>query len=416
MSAERASEVVVLGAGIVGVSCALHLQRLGKRVVLIDREEPGEGTSFGNAGVLARCSVVPVATPGILFRAPSMLFAADGPLFLRWSYLPRLMPWLVPYLLSSRRATVEHIARHLTPLLVDSVHRHRELAAGTPAERWIRPSSYLYVYPDRRAYEKDAFGWGLRREQGFEWEVVEGDAVREIEPALSPGYRCAVVLEEHGFIADPGRYVKDLAAAFVAGGGEVRRAEVRDVAPDGDGVVLRTTGGDIGAGAAVIAAGVWSSPLAERLGANVPMESERGYHVELAEPSVRPSAPIMDAARRFVATPMDAGLRLGGIVEFGGLAAPPSEGPVKLLLRGAGLMLPGLEYKSKRTWLGHRPATADSLPVIGPAPRCANVFLAYGHHHVGLTAGPKTGRLVAQQVVGLRPDLDMEAYRPDRCG
>ena len=412
--AEQSSKVAVLGAGIVGVSCALHLQRLGRQVILIDRDDAGAAASFGNAGVLARSSMVPVPTPGILYKVPSMLFGADGPLFLRWSYLPRLLPWLVHYLGASRRRSVEHIARHLAPLLVDSVDEHKALAAGTPAARWIRPSILLSIYADRHAFERDGFAWGLRRAHGFDWEVVEGDAVRAIEPALSPHYRCAAVLRDHGFIADPGAYVKDLAAAFAAAGGEVRRADVRRVEPLGGGVVLGAAGGDIAAGAAVIAAGAWSASLARRLGANVPLESERGYHVELVGPSLRPAVPVMNAAQKFVATPMDTGLRLAGLIEFGGLSAPPSDGPLDLLLRGARAMFPGLEFEAVRTWLGHRPATADSLPVIGQSPLCDNVFFAYGHHHVGLTAGPKTGRLLARQVAGLPAELDLGAYRPDR--
>ena len=256
--------VAVIGAGIVGVASVLHLQRAGRKVMLIDREEPGEGTSFGNAGVLARCSVVSVATPGIMFKAPQMLFGADGPLFLKWSYMPRLLPWLIPYLRASKREKVEHIARHLAPLVFDSLDEHQELARGTEAEKWIRPSPYMFLYPDRAAYDGDAFGWGLRREHGFEWEVLEGEAVREFEPTLSADYRCAVVLQDHGIIANPGAYVKDLARAVAAGGGEVRQAEVRDIKAENGGVTIETADGTIEAEAAVIATGVWSGTLARR--------------------------------------------------------------------------------------------------------------------------------------------------------
>ncbi|MCP5370952.1 MAG: FAD-binding oxidoreductase [Hyphomicrobiales bacterium] len=408
--------IAVIGAGIVGVACALHLQRAGRDVVLIDKGEPGEGASFGNAGVLARCSVVPVATPGIMTKAPGMLFGADGPLFLKWSYVPRLLPWLIPYLRAAKRETVEHTARHLAPLVVDSLDEHQDLARGTGAEKWIRPSPYLFLYRDRAAFDGDAFGWGLRRAHGFTWEILEGAAVRDFDPALSPDYGCAVMLQDHAYIGDPGRYVKDLAAAVVAGGGSVRRAAVRDVTPGADGVTLDTDTGPVTAAAAVLAAGAWSGPLARRFGANVPLESERGYHLELTGPSARPRVPVMDAARKFVATPVDAGLRLAGIVEFGGLDAPPSAAPVALLQRGARALLPGLTYEQEKSWLGHRPAPADSLPVIGRSPLCDKVFFAYGHHHVGLTAGPKTGRLVAQLVAGLRLNLDLGAYRPDRFG
>lgn len=416
MNQAKSPSIAIVGAGIVGVSCALHLQRLGARVTLIDRQEPGDvdAASYGNGGVLARCAVVPVATPGILFKAPSMLFNADGPLFLRWSYLPRLLPWLVPYLRSSSRNSVEHIARNLAPLLFDSVDEHRALAQGTAAERWLRSCEYMYLYQSRDDFERDAFAWGLRREHGYEWDTLQGDAIRAFDPALSSQYEFAVLLKDHGKIANPGNYVSDLAKGFSAAGGEVIRANIQQVDTSTEGVVLKTDGEDIEADKVVIAAGAWSHLLAEKLGANVPLETERGYHLELSGANKQPSVPVMDAARKFVANPMDGALRLAGILEFGGLDAPASRGPTELLLRGAKAMLPGLEYESKRTWMGHRPAPADSLPVIGPAPANRHVYFAYGHHHVGLTAGPKTGRIVAQHVMGLQPNVNLDAYRCDR--
>ncbi|NQU58526.1 MAG: FAD-binding oxidoreductase [Rhodospirillales bacterium] len=413
---ENNHKIAVVGAGIVGVSCALHLQRLGADVTLIDRQEPGhvDAASYGNGGVLARCAVVPVATPGILLKAPSMLFSRDGPLFLRWSYLPRLLPWLVPYLRASSRKSVEHIARHLAPLLFDSVEEHRALAQGTDAGRWIRPGTYVYLYENREAFEKDAFGWGLRREHGYQWDILEGGAIRESEPALSPKYDYAVALRDHGMIDSPGKYVRDLASGFAAAGGNIIKANIKDVDIKGDAVTLSCDDEPLTFDKVVIAAGAWSDFLARKLGANVPLESERGYHLELLNASKQPSGPVMDAARKFVATPMEGALRLAGVLEFGGLDAPASSGPTDLLLRGAREMLPGLEFEAKKTWMGHRPAPADSLPVIGPAPASKQVYFAYGHHHVGLTAGPKTGRIIAQHVMGLKHNINLDAYRCDR--
>ena len=416
MNGQKSPHIAVVGAGIVGISCALHLQRLGASVTMIDRQQPGgiAAASYGNAGVLARCAVVPVATPGILLKVPAMLFASDGPLFMRWSYLPHLLPWLIPYLRSSSRKRVEYIVRKLIPLLFDSVDEHRALARGTDAERWLRACEYLYLYANRDAFERDAFGWGLRREHGFEWDTLQGESIREFDPALSRKYEFAVLLKDHGMIANPGNYVSDLAKGFAAAGGEVVRADIKRVDTRHDGVVLKADDRDIKADKAVIAAGAWSHKLAAKLGANVPLESERGYHLELLRANKQPSVPVMDAARKCVITPMQGSLRLGGVIEFGGLDAPASKGPLKLLLRAARAVLPGLEYETKRTWMGHRPTTADSLPVIGPAPSSRQVYFAYGHQHVGLTAGPKTGRIVAQHVMGLQQKVDLDAYRCDR--
>ena len=416
MTGPTSPRIAVIGAGIVGVSCALHLQRLGASVTMIDRQEPGgvDAASYGNGGVLARGSVVPVATPGILRKAPSMLMSADGPLFLRWSYLPRLLPWLIPYLRSSKRESVEYIARNLAPLLFDSVDEHRALARGSDAERWLRACEYMFLYENQDAFERDAFGWSLRRAHGFEWDTLRGEAIRELNPALSPRYGFAAVLKDHGMIASPGNYVSDLAKVFAAAGGDVIRADIKQVDPGDDTIVLKNDGDDIEADKVVIAAGAWSQFLAARLGANVPLESERGYHLELTGANKQLSVPVMDAARKFVATPMNGALRLAGVVEFGGLEAPASKGPANLLMRGAEALLPGLEFEAKRTWMGHRPAPADSLPIIGPAPASRDIYFAYGHHHVGLTAGPKTGRIVAQHVMGLQPNINIDAYRCDR--
>ncbi|NQV98488.1 MAG: FAD-binding oxidoreductase [Rhodospirillales bacterium] len=406
--------IAIIGAGIVGVSCALHLVRLGKRVMLIDRAGPAEGTSHGNAGVLACCSVVPVTTPGILRRAPKMLFSSDGPLFMKWRYFPKLLKFLVPYLKASKAETVDHVARHLTPLVADSVDEHFNLSEGSPARKWLNRSPYMFVYADRAAYEADSFTWDLRKKNGFKWQVLEGDAIRKREPSVASHYGCAVILEDHGFVSNPGQYVKDLAATAVAEGVELRITGVNAIVQNPQGVTLKTEDGEIEAGAVVIATGAWSASLAKAHGANVPLESERGYHVVLAEPSMQPTMPVMDAKGKFVATPMADGLRVAGVVEFGGLDAPPSQAPFDLLLRGISNLIPNFTYKSKVTWMGHRPATADSLPVIGRSPVSKNVYFGYGHHHIGLTAGPKTGRLLAEMVAGLQPNIDLHAYRADR--
>ncbi len=406
--------VAIIGAGIVGVSCAIHLQRLGKKVMLIDREGPGEGTSYGNAGVLACCSIVPVVTPGIMLKAPKMLFSQDGPLFLKWGYVPKLMKFLIPYLRASKAETVEHIAKNLTPLLADSVDEHFNVSEGSPARKWLKKSPYMFVYKSRAAYDADSFAWNLRKKHGFEWEVLEGDDIQKYEPSISRSYKCAVLLQEHGMISNPGEYVKDLAKTAISEGVEMRITGVNDIQQTERGVVLKTEDGDIIAEAAVIATGAWSAALAKGHGAKVPLETERGYHIVLEEPSVQPTMPIMDTTRKFVTTPMSNGLRLAGIVEFGGLTAPPSKGPFELLLRGVNALLPDCTYKSKQTWMGHRPATADSLPVIGRSPTSDDVYFGYGHHHVGLTAGPKTGRLLAEMVAGLQPNIDLHAYRANR--
>lgn len=407
--------VAVIGAGIVGVSTAVWLQRDGHEVVLIDKGDPGGGTSYGNGGVLASCSIVPVTVPGLMRKAPRMLFDPTQPLFLRWGYLPRLAPWLRAYLRHCRPEETNRIAAALAPIVGDSLAEHQALSAGTGAEKWVVPSDYVFVYRDRAHFEGDAFGWAIRKAHGFRWEELEDDAFRAYDPAFAPELGFAVRLPDHGRIADPGRYVKDLAAHVETGGGRFVKGEVTEIVRE-DGRVsgVRIGGETLACSAAVIATGVWSGPLARKLGLNVPLESERGYHLELWNPSRMPRSPVMIASGKFVATPMEGRLRLAGIVEFGGLDAPPSRAPFALLMKNIKAAMPGLTWDEATEWMGHRPAPADSIPVIGEAPGVKGAVLGFGHHHVGLTGGPKTGRLLAQLVSGRAPNLDLAPYAPSR--
>jgi len=407
--------VVVIGAGIVGVSTAIWLLRDGHQVTLVDRKGPAEGTSHGNGGVLASCSIVPVTVPGLIRKAPRMLFDPNQPLFLKWSYLPKLAPWLIRYLRQTKPEAVRARAAAMTQIIGDSLADHQALSTGTGAEKWVIPSDYLFLYNDHTHYEGDAFGWGLRKEHGFSWDVLEGDAFREYDPVFGPKLTCAVRLANHGRISDPGQYVKDLAAHAVSKGAKLIIGEVDDIARDGGAVTGdRVDGETIACDDAVLATGVWSGPLAKKLGIDVPLESERGYHLELWEPSVMPRSPVMVASGKFVATPMEGRLRLAGIVEFGGLDAPPSRAPFELLERNIKDAIPGITWKKSVEWMGHRPSVADSTPLIGGVPGLSGAYMGFGHDHVGLTGGPKTGRLLAQMISGRQPNIDLTPYSPAR--
>ncbi|MFK5979992.1 MAG: FAD-binding oxidoreductase [Rhizobiaceae bacterium] len=407
--------IAIIGAGIVGVSTAVWLVRNGHDVILIDKSGPGEGTSFGNGGVLASCSIVPVTTPGLLHTAPGMLFNPNKPLFLKWGYLPKLTPWLLKYLGHANAADASRIAAALAPLVGDSLADHQALSSGTGAEKWIYPSDYLYIYNNRSHFESDSFGWGLRRDHGFIWDELEGSQFTEYDPIFAKELGLAVRLRNHGRIADPGQYVKDLARYVEKCGGRIIKGTVDDVVLENNQVTgVRADGNTINCDAVVLATGVWSKPLAKIFGLEIPLESERGYHLDLWEPSVTPRSPVMIASGKFVATPMEGRLRLAGIVEFGGLDANPSRKPIELLRRNARAALPGLTWKEEVEWMGHRPATADSIPVIGELPHIKGAYMGFGHHHVGLTGGPKTGFLLAQMIAGRKLNTDMSVYSPSR--
>ncbi|KUJ73300.1 FAD-binding oxidoreductase [Ruegeria marisrubri] len=412
---ETPRTIAVIGAGIVGVSTAIWLQRDGHRVILIDRKGPAQETSFGNGGILASCSIVPVTVPGLFLKAPRMLFDPNQPLFLKWGYLPKLAPWLAKYLSNASAEGASRAAAALAPIVGDSLQDHLALAQGTGAEKWIAPSDYLFVYNDRAHFQDDAFGWELRRKHGFAWDELEGQAFRDYDPIFAPDLQFAARLKDHGRILDPGQYVKDLVGHFQAGGGQLVRAEAEDIVRDnGRAIAVRAAGQNIACDAVVVAAGVWSGPLMKKLGLNVQLESERGYHIEFWDASVMPKSPVMVAARKIVATPMDGRLRLAGVVEFGGTDAGASDAPLDLMRKSAEAVFPGLKASKVTHWMGHRPAPADSIPVIGELPHIKGVYTGFGHHHIGLTGGPKTGRLLAQLISGKQPNVDLSAYSPAR--
>lgn len=403
--------VAVVGAGIVGVSTALWLQRESHQVTLIDRVGPAAGTSHGNAGVLAAGSVVPVPVPGLIPKIPKLLFGRNHPLFLRWSYLPRLLAFLLPYLANGRHAPVERISAALAELLRDSPDQHLALATGTGAERFVKKSDYLFAYDTLGAYESDRSGWELRRRHGFQFEEMDEDRLAEYDPALAGRFRFAVRCLDHGFITDPGEYVGALARYFEESGGEFRIAEVHRVTED---AVVETSEGKISADRAIVTAGIWSKRLVAGLGLEVPMESERGYHVEFHNPSIRLRAPVMVASLKAVLTPMENRLRCAGLVEFGGLEAPPSSAPIALIIRGVQGLFPELTYDRLQTWMGHRPSTTDSLPVVGAISSNGRVLAGFGHQHIGLTAGPRTGKWLSGIVSDNTPNEDLSAFSPAR--
>lgn len=410
----KTEHIIIVGAGIVGAATALWLKRAGHEVTLIDKGEPGMGASYGNGCLLASCAMVPVTTPGLISKGPKYLLDPKFPLFLRWSYTPKLLPWLMKYLSHANDSDTRRIAKSLTHIVGDSVEQHQALTAGTPAAKWIKETDYNFAYKDRAAFEEDAYVWELRREAGFVPEIIEGAAVQEHEPILGKNTNLLAVNKNHGFILNPGNYVKDLVKLLIEMGGTFLQAEVKDFDLSGGQIsAVDTDQGRFACDKVVISAGIWSKPLMQKLGLRVPMEAERGYHILFKSPNITPRYPMMVAAGKFVATPMDQGLRCAGVVEFGGLDETPSKAPLALLRRTVAETFPHLQAAEEEEWLGFRPAPTDSLPLIGEVAQ-SGVFTAFGHQHIGLTGGAKTGRMVASLIAGQPMNLDMRPFEPDR--
>ncbi|WP_192965906.1 NAD(P)/FAD-dependent oxidoreductase [Phycobacter azelaicus] len=407
---------VIVGAGIVGAATAIWLRRAGHEVTLLDKGEPGMGASYGNGCILASCAIVPVTTPGLLPKGPKYLMDPNFPLFMRWSYGPKLLPWLIKYLSHANDGDTRRISKGLSHVIGDSVEQHQALTAGTPAAKWVQESDYCFAYEDRAAFEADKYVWELRREAGFVPELIEGGEVQEKEPILAQNMKLLAVMKNHGYILNPGNYVRDLVALLEEMGGRFVQAEVKDFDLSGGRITaVDTDKGRFECNEAVLATGVWSKPLMQKLGLTVPLEAERGYHIIFKNPSQTPNNPMMLASGKFVATAMDQGLRCAGVVEFGGLSEVKSKAPLALLRRKVRECFPQMVADSEEEWLGYRPAPTDSLPLIGEVGK-TGVFAAFGHHHVGLTGGAKTGRMVADMIAGRPSNIDMRPYEPNRFG
>lgn len=416
---QSGKRVAVIGAGLVGVAAASYLQRDGHEVFIVERAGPGEGTSFGNAGCFNPSSVVPVGLPGTLRNVPSWLSDPLGPLSIRWSYLPVLLPWLARFVAAGRIERVKAQASALRGLLETSLDLLRPLLHDAGAEDLVRQQGHLYVYRATDSFTKESLAWELRRCNGVEWEILDQRDLRQVDPNLSPEYVQGVLLRANGHTTDPHALVAQLATAFVRHGGVVHRTSVTGFAMDGSRLrALRTDEGELAAQVAVVAAGIWSKSLAAELGDRVPLETERGYHLMIRDPDVVPSVPTTDAEGKFVATPMDKGLRFAGTVEFAGLRAPPNWQRARVLLRHGRRMLPGLaeRYPESRLsmWMGHRPSLPDSLPVIGRSRASPDVLYAFGHGHVGMTAAPATGKVIADLVAERQPSVNIEPFGVDR--
>ncbi|TCT02089.1 NAD(P)/FAD-dependent oxidoreductase [Paralcaligenes ureilyticus] len=398
---EGLGAVVVVGGGIVGVCTAYELRKRGADVLLIDRGEPGRGCSFGNSGALSPSSVVPLAMPGVLAAVPGMLGDADGPLYLPWRYLPRALPWLARFVWSARSAPVEAAATRLAALHESAVQRHVALAREVGVPELILQRGHLHLYPDERALSKDAAGWRLRKEHGFQFERLDRDGILALEPVVSSRYRVGIFLADHATVRNPFRYVQAILHKFLEVGGRVLRADVRALEPTvAGGWRIETTAGPQAVRQVVVAAGAWSRRLLDPLGVKLALEAQRGYHVQFRGSASPVSRTVVLADRKVFVTPMEEGVRVGGTVEIGGLESPANPRRADMLLRIARENFECLRDQPFSTWMGHRPCMPDSVPVIGPVAGRHGLWLAVGHGHLGVTDSVRTADMIASQMSG----------------
>ncbi len=416
--------VVVIGAGIVGAATALELQRDGHQVTIVEPGDPGgeQAASYGNGCWLSPSSVIPMSAPGLWRKVPSYLADPLGPLAIRWSHLPRLLPWLRRFMAAGATpARVRRIAHALRPLVEDCPARHRALAEEAGVGDLIERRGLLYVFPTRADFEAEALSWQVRHETGVRWIELDENDLRQREPHLDRRYTFGLVVEDGGHCTDPGAYVAALVAHAQAQGAALKRIRARRLdIRDGRLRAVVTDDGEIICDRAVIAAGAWSRELAAQAGDRVVLETERGYHAVIADPEVFNRTPMMPGDGKMATTMTRSGLRIAGQVELAGLQAAPNWKRAEILRDYALRAFPGLPRdlpaERVKVWMGHRPSTPDGLPCMGVASGCPDVVHAFGHGHIGLASGPKSGRLVADLVSGKSPVVDPSPYSAARFG
>ena len=406
----------IIGTGIVGATTAGWLQRDGHRVTFFDPEEAGSATSFGNAGSLSPSAVLPVGMPGMWKRLPKWLLDPDGPLVIQTQYLPTVLPWLLRFLGHLSEKEVTRIATAMRGLLEPVFDCYEPLLQRAGATSLVRKNGCLYVYSSRESAARWEFGTNLRRSLGVEMQPLEGEELFQLEPELRGSFGFGQLAPENGATPDPEALVKAIYSQAVKDGAEHRRERVTGFRlRDGQVEAIVTDSGESAAvDGVIVAAGAWSRPLSRQLGANVPLESQRGYHVTVSNPGIAIGRNVMAVEQNMMVNPMAMGLRLAGTVEFAGLRAAPNYRRAETLLEVGRKVFPGLAATNYTTWMGHRPCLPDSMPVIGRAPRAENAWFGFGHGHVGMCGGATTGRELANLVAGRAPEIDLTPFRPER--
>ena len=414
MAQKPGGEIIVIGAGVVGLSIALSLQMRGQSVRVLDREGPAAGASAGNAGAFAFTDILPLASPGILRKAPKWLLDPLGPLSVPPAYALKIAPWMYRFWRACAPSRVDHSTAAQTALMDLSKAELEPFLAATGTAPMLRKNGNLQVYESEAEFRASAPGWDARARHGIAFRHMNPAEMAEIQPGLSPRFTHGTFTPGWYSIADPKLYTIALADRFTAQGGLLERAEVTGLRPMENGVEVLTTGVLRKAAHVVLAAGAFSHRIARTLGEKIPLETERGYNTTLPPGAFDLRTQVTFGGHGFVVSNLSTGIRVGGAVELGGLDLPPNYARSAAMLKKAVDFLPGLKTSGGVPWMGFRPSLPDSLPAIGPARATPRVTYAFGHGHLGLTQSPATARLVADLVTGAPPAIDLAPFSPQR--
>lgn len=408
------TKVAVLGAGIVGIAIAHELVEAGFDVTLIDRDQPGIGCSYGNAGLIQCGAVLPIANPEVVKALPSMLFDKNQPLMIKWRYLPSLAPYLLGFLAQSTRKNFNRNAKVLADVIPKSWSDWEPLLARVNARELIEKTGELHVYKDKASFDAAQAGWEFRRRLGVEVQELHGDALHDQEPGLNPSFHHAAFLPESYQVLDPFELSQKILVRYVSLGGRVVRNTVKSVVQTPQGVHITMTGDVLVSDCAVLALGAFSNAILKKIGVSVPLNSERGYHVKLARTNRTPRHTILSGDWRFAISPMNNEVRLAGTAELSRIGAPPDYRRADRLVKLAQYLLPELGEDTGERWMGHRPSLPDSLPVLGRIPNAPRILCAFGHGHSGLSLAATTARITTDILLEKSTRADTSAFRIDR--
>ena len=406
---------VVVGAGVIGTTLAYALQRRGRNVVLIEKDAPGKGASYGNMASIAVTEFMPASRPSVWKQIPGWMLDPEGPVRVRPAYMPKLMPWFLRFIAASRPSKLRELEADGAALCQRVYDDLLPLLAETGLEGELSEEGCLSLYTDEEEFKADREHIEILERFGFPHEVLGRQAIKALEPEISDKIGLAVLFPQNRSLRNPYQFVVKVAERFMGLGGKIEQGDVTGFErSDRISAVRLSDGRCIAAEEVIICAGAQSVKFARLLDEAIPLETERGYHTQIMSPGISMKHSIIWPARAFMVTPTAGGIRVGGTVEMAGLDAPPDYRRSKVTVRRAREALPNLKCENFSEWMGHRPAFPDTIPVMSASGKTKGVFYATGHGHLGLTYAATNARLMADLITGVKPPIDMRPYRVTR--
>ena len=403
-------KVGIIGAGIQGVCNALFLQKKGHQVTLFDREEPGsQAASYGNAGHFSPYASIPLNRPDIITDVPAMLLSSTGPLALKWNYVPKMIPWFLKFLKNCSTKNMMHTAKYMHQVLDLALPAYDELFEEINLSGLVENKGIIYIWNDQNLKSRE-LEINIRNEIGAEQQLLNKKEIHDLEPNIKNIYHAGVFYKKARHARNPGKIWVKLFENFVRKGGKFLKLNIKDLDFDENNPIVRSETQRFMFDKLVISCGAFSKKLSDKLHENIPLDTERGYHIHFKDCDHLISRPVVFQNRGFGMTPMEQGLRVVGTVEFGGLDNPISKSRIKNLIDNAKYLLDGLPDHHEDEWLGFRPTLPDYLPVIGPSKNYKNVFYSFGHHHLGWTLGAISGKIISKMISDEKTNLDLKPY------